>query len=60
MTEQSIANQLEDKENLINCVITKNVSYDTYIFRGSGSKNLLKYFIEQTKEYKIITIKNNM
>lgn len=43
-----------DNDNLINCIITKNVSYDTYIFRGKGSKNLLKYFISQSEEYKII------
>ena len=30
-----------DNDNLINCIITKNVSYDTYIFRGKGSKNLV-------------------
>ena len=38
-----------------NCSITKNIRYDTYVFNGYGSKNILKYFINKTKvdkEYK--------
>ncbi len=34
------------------CSITKNVRFDSYIFKGYGSKNILKYFIEKTKNEK--------
>lgn len=31
------------------CLINKNIRYDTYIFKGRGSKCILKYFMNKTK-----------
>lgn len=31
------------------CIITKNVRFQTYIFSGTGSKKLLRYFINKTQ-----------
>lgn len=43
-----------DPNNLSNkkryCVVSKNVRFSTYIFKGKGSKNLLRYFMNKTKD----------
>jgi len=39
-------------DEFINCSITKNIRYNTYIFKGKGSKNIAKYFLNKSKTYK--------
>ena len=38
-----------NKNNIKYCTITKIVRFDTYIFNGYGSKNILRYFMNKTK-----------
>lgn len=35
------------------CNISKSVRFNSYIFKGSGSKNLLKQFLEHNDSYKV-------
>jgi hypothetical protein len=37
------------------CSVTKNTKYDSYVFKGPSSKNLLKKFMELNQEYKVLT-----
>ena len=39
-------------DEFINCSITKNIRYNTYIFKGKGSKNIAKHLIDKTGYYK--------
>jgi hypothetical protein len=45
----SVNIELHNSFNKKYCTISKNVRYSTYIFSGSGSKGILKYFLEKTK-----------
>src|SRR5205085_10634529 len=40
---------LENAHNKKYSTITKIVRFDTYVFNGVGSKNILRYFINKTK-----------
>ena len=56
---------LIDNYTIKYCTITKIVRFGTYIFKGHGSKNILRYFMNKTKNdpkygyQKIIQILNN-
>jgi hypothetical protein len=39
---------IDPNNSTLTCAIKKIVKYDTYIFSGHGSKNMMKYFIKNT------------
>jgi hypothetical protein len=42
------------------CTIRKNKRFDSWIFKGSGSKNMLKQFVTYHKEYRCISEINDI